>query len=136
MEAPASWSLDSPQNGFEKMESGLNARAIDFAKFGRIYLLGGSWQGRQLVPKTWVQASTSQNRLAGEPKRGKEEFDYGYMWWLDTEVPGRFAALGNMGQIIYVAPDRDVVLLRFGTTAGISHIEWLRLMREFASQIQ
>ena len=37
MEAPASWSLDSETNGFEKMESGINARAIDFAKFGRLY---------------------------------------------------------------------------------------------------
>jgi CubicO group peptidase (beta-lactamase class C family) len=36
MEYPASWSLDSQQCGMEKMESGLNARAIDFAKFGRL----------------------------------------------------------------------------------------------------
>ena len=33
MEFPGSWSLD--EAGFEKMESGINARAIDFAKFGR-----------------------------------------------------------------------------------------------------
>ena len=38
MEFPASWSLDSQQSGMEKMESGLNACAIDFAKFGRLYL--------------------------------------------------------------------------------------------------
>ena len=34
MEYPASWSLDSTQSGFEKMSMGINARAIDFAKFG------------------------------------------------------------------------------------------------------
>jgi hypothetical protein len=33
MEFPATWSLDSTRHGFEKMESGLNGRAIDFAKF-------------------------------------------------------------------------------------------------------
>ncbi len=34
MEADGSWSLDSSVNGFEKMESGVNARARDFARFG------------------------------------------------------------------------------------------------------
>ncbi len=42
MEGPASWSLDSEASGFEKMESGINARAIDFAKFGRLYLNNGT----------------------------------------------------------------------------------------------
>lgn len=31
MEADASWSLDSQASGFEKMESGLNGLAADFA---------------------------------------------------------------------------------------------------------
>ncbi len=37
MEAAGSWSLDSTQDGFEKSESGLNGRAIDFAKFGQLF---------------------------------------------------------------------------------------------------
>jgi len=41
MQYLGSWSLD--ENGFEKMESGINARAIDFAKFGRLYLHNGNW---------------------------------------------------------------------------------------------
>jgi CubicO group peptidase (beta-lactamase class C family) len=49
MEAPGSWSLDSEQSGFEKMESGINGRAIDFAKFGRLFLNEGNWNGVQLV---------------------------------------------------------------------------------------
>jgi CubicO group peptidase (beta-lactamase class C family) len=35
MEAVGSWSIDSKEDGFEKMESGLNGQAIDFARFGR-----------------------------------------------------------------------------------------------------
>jgi len=34
------------------------------------------------------------------------------MWWIDTKAPGRFFAMGNPGQFIYVAPDRDAVLIR------------------------
>jgi CubicO group peptidase (beta-lactamase class C family) len=35
-EFAASWSLDSQEDGFEQMQSGINARAIDFAKFGQL----------------------------------------------------------------------------------------------------
>jgi hypothetical protein len=42
MGGPGSWSLDSRHDGFEKMESGLNSRAVDFAKLGLLYLRGGS----------------------------------------------------------------------------------------------
>ena len=55
MEFDGSWSLDSKASGFEKMESGINARAIDFAKFGRLYLNNGSWNGEQIVPSAWVE---------------------------------------------------------------------------------
>ena len=38
MEYPATWSIDSEQDGFELTPILLNARAIDLAKFGRLYL--------------------------------------------------------------------------------------------------
>lgn len=49
-EADASWSLDSEASAFEKMESGINARAIDFAKLGSLYLHEGKWNGRRVLP--------------------------------------------------------------------------------------
>ncbi|MGO8946884.1 MAG: serine hydrolase domain-containing protein [Ktedonobacterales bacterium] len=42
MEAAGSWSLDSTQDGFEKSESGLNGRAIDFAKLRQLFLQNGN----------------------------------------------------------------------------------------------
>ena len=63
MEFPASWSLDSKHNGMEKMESGLNARVIDFAKFGRLYLRNGDWDGKQIVPESWVVELTKYHRV-------------------------------------------------------------------------
>jgi CubicO group peptidase (beta-lactamase class C family) len=45
MQFNGAWSLDSEESGFEQMQSGINARAIDFAKFGRLYLKNGSWNG-------------------------------------------------------------------------------------------
>jgi CubicO group peptidase (beta-lactamase class C family) len=105
MEYPASWSLDSEECGMEKMESGLNARAIDFAKFGRLYLRGGEWNGRQIVPERWVLESTTRDQLVR---------NYKYLWWLPDQGRRRYMAVGNLGQFIYVAPDRNAVIVRFG----------------------
>ena len=58
MEAPGSWSLDSDASGFEKMESGINARAIDFARIGRLFLNNGNWNGKQIISEKWVNEST------------------------------------------------------------------------------
>lgn len=58
MDASASWSLDSDANGFEKMESGINARATDFAKIGRLFLKDGNWNGKQIISEKWVNEST------------------------------------------------------------------------------
>ena len=86
MEYTASWSLD--ERGFEKMESGINARAIDFAKFGRLFLHNGSWDGIQVVPAKWVaeatQADTSvdyKNYYYDDYIFANGQGYYKYMWW-------------------------------------------------------
>lgn len=107
MEFPASWSLDSHRSGMEKMESGLNARAIDFAKFGRLYLRQGDWGGKQIVPESWVAESTTI-----EPDA--KWTNYKYLWWIPRSGNGRFMAVGNLGQFIFVAPDKGCLILRFG----------------------
>src|SRR5918992_2003786 len=58
MEADGSWSLDSTKSGFEKMESGVNARARDFARFGMLFAKEGNWRGKQLISREWVGEST------------------------------------------------------------------------------
>jgi len=96
MEAEGSWSLDSESSGFEKMESGINARAIDFAKFGWLYLKRGEWDGEQVVPASWVEQSTRV-----ETTTDPADF-YQYFWWVDVVEPerGRFMPRGNLGQFI------------------------------------
>jgi CubicO group peptidase (beta-lactamase class C family) len=86
MEYPASWSLDSQDTGFEKMESGLNARAIDFARFGLLYLHNGAWNGQQIVSEAWVKESTSpdptdQREWPYWPEYKQNGGYYKYHWW-------------------------------------------------------
>jgi CubicO group peptidase (beta-lactamase class C family) len=96
MEADGSWSLDSEASRFEKMESGINGRAIDFAKFGRLYLNRGKWNGKRVVPTNWVDQSTRVD-TSTDPA----DF-YQYFWWIDVARPerGRFMARGNLGQFV------------------------------------
>jgi CubicO group peptidase (beta-lactamase class C family) len=110
MEAPGSWSLDSASSGFEKMESGLNGRAIDFAKFGRLYLNQGDWNGVQLIPANWVEESTRCDTTTDPAEK------YQYFWWLNTKVlpEHQFYASGTHGQFIYLVPAQDLILVRFG----------------------
>ena len=110
MEAPGSWSLDSERSGFEKMETGINGRAIDFAKFGRLYLKRGNWNGVQLIPAEWVDESTRRD-TATDPAE-----NYQYFWWLNAKVKHshHFFAAGKHGQYIYISPEQDLIMLRFG----------------------
>jgi CubicO group peptidase (beta-lactamase class C family) len=125
MQYPGSWSLD--ENGFEKMESGINARAIDFAKFGRLFLMNGNWDGVQVVPEAWVVASTTPDLSVDYESYYYDDFIfvdgkgyYKYLWWgLQRDDSSRdFMALGNHGQFIYVSPDKDLIILRFGESYG------------------
>jgi CubicO group peptidase (beta-lactamase class C family) len=130
-EADATWNLDSERSGFEKMESGLNARAVDYARFGLLFLHDGEWNGRRIVSKDWVRAATR----AGSPTDPAYYFNYRYFWWLDVEQPGRFYAFGKYGQYIYVAPDADAVVVRLGRDSGVGKITWLATFRELVDQL-
>ena len=54
---------------------GLRMRPRDMAKIGQLVLAGGRWEGRQIVSKGWIEASTASLVKATDDQ------DYGYLWW-------------------------------------------------------
>ena len=131
-EADATWSLDSESSGFEKLESGVNARPVDYARFGQLFLHNGEWNGRRIISQDWVRESTG-----ADPATDPASYHgYRYFWWLDVERPGRFYALGKYGQYVYVAPDADAVVVRFGSDWGIGNTTWLATFRDLADQLE
>jgi CubicO group peptidase (beta-lactamase class C family) len=128
-EFDATWSLDSEWSGFEKMESGLNAAPVDYARLGELFIHDGEWNGTRIVSEGWVRAATAAD-ATGDPAE-----HYQYFWWIDTERPGRFYALGNFGQYIYVAPDADTVIVRNGRDWGVDNDTWLAAFREIADRL-
>jgi CubicO group peptidase (beta-lactamase class C family)/uncharacterized integral membrane protein len=126
MEYPASWSLDSQKSGFEKMAMGLNARAIDFAKLGVLFLDHGRWDGKQVIPEKWVEESTSpdasDNRRWRRAAAWKQAHGYyKYLWWGRVRPDGSYAFMGRgnlQQQWVYVSPRDRVVIVRFGLVDG------------------
>jgi CubicO group peptidase (beta-lactamase class C family) len=131
MDAPASWSLDSGASGFEKMESGINARATDFAKIGRLFINSGNWNGKQIISENWVNEST---RL--DSTTDPSQF-YQYMWWADPlsaeSTHYNFYAVGNYGQFIYLIPEKNTVIVRQGYEFGYDN--WTDLFQQMGSNI-
>jgi CubicO group peptidase (beta-lactamase class C family) len=129
-EADASWSLDSKASGFEKMESGINGKAIDFAKFGSLYLHEGKWNGQRVLPSSWVRESTAVS-YQPYPTSG-----YGYWWWTyrDAELGDYYAARGNKGQFIVVIPDRNIVVVRHGLDFG-GVDDWVSVIADIARSL-
>jgi CubicO group peptidase (beta-lactamase class C family) len=131
MEADGSWSLDSTKSGFEKMESGVNARARDFARFGLLFANEGTWRGKQLISRGWVEESTRPDATT-DPSS-----DYQYFWWVNTPDGKRhFSAQGNYGQYIYVAPEKDLVIVRLGKEEGEQgYGYWTSLFEELSTKL-
>ena len=61
--------------------------------------------------------------------------NYQYFWWIDPLRPGRFYALGNLGQYIYVAPDAGTVIVRNGADWGVDNDRWLDVFRDVADDV-
>ena len=109
MEYPAMWSLsDDGPDGIEKAFCCLNARTIDFAKFGRLYLNRGNWNGKQIIPESWIEQTLHSSKDNGQ------RLTYHYNWGIGPKKYGSFYAIGLYGQFIYVYPEKNVIIVRFG----------------------
>jgi CubicO group peptidase (beta-lactamase class C family) len=96
-------------SGGTRWGGGLWINSQDAARFGLLILNRGLWNGNQLVSPEWLKAATTPS--AHGP-------DYGYLWWLNTTKKqwpsgpaSSFAAIGNGGNIIWIDPEHDIVLV-------------------------
>jgi CubicO group peptidase (beta-lactamase class C family) len=105
---------DTPE-GYTLGAIGLKITSHDMAKFGQLMLQKGNWQGKQLVPSSWVEAATSFQIQGNAPENPTpKEFNdweqgYGYQFWRGREKSFRADGLG--GQFIVVLPEKDAVVV-------------------------
>jgi hypothetical protein len=79
------------------------------AKLGYLYLRQGQWNGEQITPAPWVQASTIKHMETKGLMNAAEDDGYGYLWWMNG-FDG-YAAHGFGGQYIFVLPQADLVVV-------------------------
>jgi CubicO group peptidase (beta-lactamase class C family) len=81
--------------------------ARDLGRLGAMLLQGGQWDGRPVVPASWVAESTSVQVDRGVGV----QLDYGYLWWLPRLLGrGSFLAIGNFGQYLLCVPPGLVIV--------------------------
>ncbi|WP_321797856.1 serine hydrolase [Caballeronia sp. J97] len=107
---------------------GLRLRAVDMAKIGMLVLDHGRWQGRQIVPRTWITQMTSP---------GVAPY-FGYYWWINNIVQKEteFDAMGFKGQFITVLPERNTVIVMtsvMSVDGGLRDAKNLQIFRQMVN---
>ena len=140
-EHDASWSLDSKKSGFEKMESGINFRAVDFLKIGSMVLHGGYWNGTQIIGSDWLDCSTkctfpiNDGEYKNSFLEGKNT-GYKYMWYSSPSKQEGYdiVAWGKSDQILYISPANNTIILRTGKTdGGVS--DWIETLKNLITDM-
>lgn len=96
-------------SGGTRWGGGMWINSWDMARFGYLWLRGGKWGDKQIVPADYVKAALTPS-VHGP--------DYGYLWWLNRSgkgLPGlpenAFWANGAGTNSITVSPDQDLVVV-------------------------
>ena len=115
-------------SGGTRWGGGVWINAMDMARFGYLWLRGGKWGDKQIVPPAYVKAALTPSTVSNSP-------DYGYLWWLNTRQdntkcangpqkgnrdgcsnypgmpPNAFGANGAGSNTILISPDHDLVVV-------------------------
>ena len=124
MQYDASWSIDSRKHNTEKAFCCLNARTIDLAKFGRLMLNNGNWNGDQIVSEEWINKSTQGSDIY---------IGYSRQWWILNTSDNDYIAEGILGQYLYINPAKKLIIVRMGRSYG--DVRWKTVFREIAKSV-
>jgi CubicO group peptidase (beta-lactamase class C family) len=108
----AYWSTD--EQGMEKVSCCYYSHARDFARFARLMMHHGNWNGLQLIDSSYVEHSIKPaSHLIDD--EGNSLTKYGYQWWLMQHAGHEiFYARGIRGQYVFAIPDKQMIVVRIG----------------------
>lgn len=116
------WKTENKENSrYPAQHMHLSTR--DMAKIGQLMLQEGTWNGKQLISKEWIQKTTAMvtpldtvnSRYDFDPSSPMQR-SYGHMWWPfgrfydNPDFEGAYTASGAYGHFITVIPKRNVVI--------------------------
>lgn len=133
----AYWTLN---NGKELAMGGLSVSLRDYARFARLYLNEGNYNGEQIVAKEWVRDSLDISQEYSRPGANQDAYNaigYGYQWWIPEGDQGEFMAIGVYGQWIYVNPSNRVIIVKTSADPDfmekgyeLKHVEFFRAIAD------
>jgi CubicO group peptidase (beta-lactamase class C family) len=132
----ATW--DKCPHGINIGAWGLRIKTEDIAAFGQMYLNKGIWEGKRIVPETWIEAASSwqvpnsQRVLVGLDENDGDDWaqGYGYNFWRCTH--GSYRADGAFGQLCLVMPKQDVVMVM---TSGLESDNFISVLNDIWSHL-
>ena len=144
MEYDALFSVDNKKDGFEYMPSRLIARAIDYARFGSLFLHEGYWDGERILPKEWIREAVLEDTSITRdiyPEwmgSGNNRTYYTYQWWghVTNDSGYQFFASGNLGQDIYIVPSKETIIVHCGNALEYYNADMLRSVSEKMNQYE
>ena len=96
-------------SGGTRWGGGMWINSYDMARFGLLWLNGGTWGSERIVSAAYVKTALTPS--AHGP-------DYGFLWWLNSKRelwPGSpadaYRAVGQGGNIIFISPSHDLVVV-------------------------
>jgi CubicO group peptidase (beta-lactamase class C family) len=128
--------LSTDRFGDFVLSSQVYTNARDLARFGLLYLHGGSWNGKRILSEEWIEFVRTP-----APASALRGHDYGGQWWLvpddRDDVPrDAYATAGNRGQYVIVVPSHDTVIVRRGLDFGEQGFNRWDLAREVLRAIR
>lgn len=136
-EHDAYWTLS---NGTELAMGGLSVTLRDYARFARLYLNDGKYDGKQIISEDWVRDSMDVSAAYSKPGANNDAYNalgYGYQWWVPEGDAGEFMAIGVYGQFIYVNPAKNVIIVKTSADPDfmsdhyeLKHVEFFRAIAE------
>lgn len=125
--------------------AGVPVTLRDFARCGRMHLQEGTWNGQQLVPSDFVGNVSRYRKIPpfGESSHPPKDIlldgtTYHDQFWINAENMGSFHALGHCGQICYVHPQTETVIVRFTSAQEVApkYNELLMVLADVVRELQ
>lgn len=127
------WETDP--NGINTGGWGLRLRTEDMARFGQLFLQKGKWNGRQIIPASWIEDASARH-IDQKPELSQADKDksdwlqgYGYQMWRCRN--NAYRGDGAFGQYIIVMPDQDAVIAITSETGNMQdelNLVWKHLL--------
>ena len=105
------------KTGCSTASGGFSASLRDYARFGKLLLDEGRVNGRQIVPQSWIGdiRSGTHGLFSAEGEKEFANGSYRNQFWIEDKGKSTHACLGVFGQLVYVAPEYNLVVAKLST---------------------